>query len=170
MVEPGDYSFGADGKMLSPYTGIKNVDGVDYYYLNGKVMTNSTGLLVKAGEDIYYVTQSGKIKKDFSAWISEAKTNGLVEPGDYTFDADGKMEAPYTGIKNVDGVDYYYLNGRVMTNSTGLLVKIGEDIYYVTQSGKIKKDFSAWISEEKANALVEPGNYTFAADGKMIIE
>ena len=144
------------------------MDGEDYYYLDGKVMTSSTGLLVQVGEDIYYVTPTGKIKKDFTGWISSEKANGLVEPGNYSFDAEGKMLPPYTGIKNVDGEDYYYLDGKVMTSSTGLLVQVGEDIYYVTQSGKIKKNFTKRITVEQANGLVEPGKYSFGEDGKMI--
>ncbi len=169
LVSPGEYTFGADGKMEKPYTGIKNVNGVDYYYLEGNVMTNNTGLLVKVGDDIYYVTPMGKIKKDFTMWITATKANGLVSPGEYTFGADGKMEIPYTGIKNVDGVDYYYVNGAVDSTGSAHLIKVGDDIYYVTPMGKIKKNFTMWINEAKANGLVVPGEYTFDENGKMII-
>ncbi len=169
LVSPGEYTFGADGKMEKPYTGIKNVNGVDYYYLEGNVMTNNTGLLVKVGDDIYYVTPMGKIKKDFTMWITATKANSLVSPGEYTFGTDGKMEIPYTGIKNVDGVDYYYVNGAVDSTGSAHLIKVGDDIYYVTPMGKIKKNFTMWINEAKANGLVVPGEYTFDENGKMII-
>ena len=112
----------------------------------------------------------GKIKKDFTAWINSAIANGLVNPGEYTFDADGKMEKPYTGIKNVDGVDYYYVNDAVDSTGVAHLVKVDDDIYYVTPMGKIKKNFTAWINSAIANDLVNPGEYTFDADGKMIID
>ena len=49
-------------------------------------------------------------------------------------------------------------------------MKVDNDIYYVTPMGKIKKNFTAWINSAIANDLVNPGEYTFDADGKMIID
>ncbi len=166
------YEFDEDGSLIRPINeyGIVSCEDAKYFVnSDGVVPLNSEGTgIVKVADDYYYVVPSGKVAQNSTRWVTTAKANGLVAPGEYTFGADGKMEKPYTGIKNVDGVDYYYLEGKVMTNSTGLLVKVDEDIYYVTPMGKIKKNFTNWITTAKANGLVAPGEYTFGTDGKMI--
>ena len=166
------YEFNEDGALVRPINeyGVVSCEDAKYFInSDGVVPLNSEGTgIVKVADDYYYVLPSGKVAQNSTRWITATKANGLVEPGEYTFGADGKMEKPYTGIKNVDGVDYYYLEGKIMTNSTGLLAKVGDDIYYVTPMGKIKKNFTNWITAAKANGLVKPGEYTFGADGKMI--
>ena len=166
------YTFNEGGVLVNAITETGVVSCVDgYYYINdaGIVPLNTDGTgIVMVGADCYYVLPSGKVAQNSKRYVTSKKANGLVKPGEYTFGADGKMEKPYTGIKNVDGVDYYYQDGAALTNTTGLIVKVDGDFYYVTPMGKIKKNFTTWITTVKANGLIKPGEYTFGADGKMV--
>ena len=87
--------FGADGKLVEPFTGIKaGADGILYYYVNDKVVTGKPGLIELDGA-IYYVKPSGKIAVDENRYITPELANGLMEvsSGYVTryFGADGKM-------------------------------------------------------------------------------
>ena len=59
----------------------------------------------------------------------------------------------------------YYVNG-VQQYDTGLIEWNG-DYYYVRPNGLILT-WGTYVSAEKANGLVEAGDYQFGADGKMV--
>ncbi len=180
LLDAGWYYFGADGKLTTKeeekpdtFTGIRAVDGVDYYFENGVIAKNAG--IVKIGNDFYYVLPSGKIVKDADRCVLADKANGLLDAGWYYFGADGKLttkeeEKPdtFTGIREVDGVDYYFENGVIAKNAG--IVKLGDDFYYVLPSGKIVKNAERCILEEKANGLIDAGWYYFGADGKLVVE
>ena len=90
--------------------------------------------------------------------------------GSYTFDADGKMTNPRVkdtaknGIVEEDGSLYYYVDGL---RSYAGLIKLGDDYYYVRTSGEVVHGRSYWIT--KTNGLLPEKSYTFADDGKMIL-
>ena len=158
LVPEGIYEFGADGKMI-----IKNgvVDG--YYYENGQVV-GGKGLIEFEG-DYYFVVYSGKVAKNTTKTIQPSQLNDLpFAPGNYDFDADGKMI-----IKNgvVDG--YYYENGQVVGGKG--LIKFEDNYYFVVYSGKVAVNTTKTIQPSQLNDLpFAPGNYDFGADGKMIIK
>ncbi len=162
---PGKYTFGPDGKMDAPFTGIMNVDGVDYYYLNGQIGKNAG--VVKVDDAYYFVYYSGKIAKGSTLHITADKTNGHFDTGWYDVAADGKISDPnFTGIKTVDGIDYYYRKGKIGKNAGA--VQIGDDYYFVYYSGKIAKGSTLNITADKTNGHFAAGWYVFEADGKMI--
>ena len=70
----------------------------------------------------------------------------------------------FTGVYKVNDTLYYVENGFVKTPG---LIKIGEDYYYVKTGGIVVSDCVYFIS--RTNGLMKAGNYTFGADGKMII-
>ncbi len=59
------------------------------YYVDGELV-NGAGL-VKVDGGIYFVKLNGKLYKNGSLFVTEAKTHGLVPAGTYDFDADGKI-------------------------------------------------------------------------------
>ena len=92
-MKSGYYSFGADGKLILPFTGVKD-DGTGtlYYYENGIVRSGVyNSELVDIGGFIYFVKWSGKVAANETRNVSASKTNGLVREGTYTFGADGKL-------------------------------------------------------------------------------
>ena len=166
--------FGTDGKLVAPFTGIKaGVDGILYYYVNDRVATENPGLVEVDGA-IYYVKPSGKIAIDETRYISAALANGLidVESGYVAryFGTDGKLAAPFTGIKTgEDGILYYYVNDQVATGNPGL-VKIEGAIYDVKWSGKVASNEYRTVTAKISHGLLPDGRYYFGADGKLVSE
>ena len=172
LMSERSYRFDDDGKMLDPeikqdptLNGIVKEDGTLYYYVNG--LRTYAGLIEIDGS-YYYVKTSGEVVHGRSYWIT--KTNGLMAEGSYTFDADGKMTNPRVkdtaknGIVEEDGSLYYYVDGL---RSYAGLIKLGDDYYYVRTSGEVVHGRSYWIT--KTNGLLPEKSYTFADDGKMIL-
>ncbi len=93
LVMAGTYSFGADGKMDVPFTGVKvGDDDILYYYKDDKLgaeIYNSE--LVEIDGSIYLVKWSGKVATNETRFVHASKTNGLVVAGTYTFDGNGKL-------------------------------------------------------------------------------
>ncbi|MBQ8766348.1 MAG: phosphodiester glycosidase family protein, partial [Clostridia bacterium] len=79
----GNYSFGADGKMLD---GIVEKDGVLYYYENGQ---NPTPGLVEHNGYYYFVNWGGKLVTNQRFYVWEG--NGYTVPMNYYFDEQGRV-------------------------------------------------------------------------------
>ena len=79
----GNYTFGADGKMLN---GFETIDGTIYYYVNGS--TPRPGIIEVNG-DYYFVNWGGVIVTSQSFYVFEG--NGYTIEMNYTFDATGKI-------------------------------------------------------------------------------
>ena len=174
LVEPGTYEFGADGKMIPPFTGVKD-DGTGtlYYYKNGGICKGIyDSELVEVNGDIYCVKWSGKVVVNETLYIAGSKSNGLKPSGTYEFGADGKMIPPFTGVKD-DGTGtlYYYKNGGICSGVyNSEMVKINGELYLVKWSGKVAANETRAILKSQTNGLIEPGIYEFGADGKLISE
>lgn len=166
LVSKAWYEFDAEGKMI-----VKNglIDGV--YYENGSMVTYK-GLIQYEG-NYYYINDGAKPVVGRTYYIT--KTNGLtwangapVTKGSYEFDAEGKMI-----IKNglVDGV--YYVNNKV-TSYAGL-IEVDGYYYYINDHGKPVAGKTYYITNTNGLTFadgtpIKKGNYTFDAEGKMIIE
>ena len=172
LLIAGTYEFGADGKLLPLFTGVKaDADGVLYYYNDGNLGARLyNNELVKIGDDIYFVKWSGKVAVNEKRDVSAAKTNDLLIAGTYEFGADGKLLPLFTGVKaDTDGVLYYYKDGNLGSRlHNNELVKIGNDIYFVKWSGKVAANETRIVTASKTNGLVSAGTYIFGADGKLI--
>ncbi len=154
LLPIGEYTFGADGKMV-----IRNgiVDG--YYYVDG--VKTSAGMLYIDG-NYYFATTGGKLKANESSWCSY--NNDLLPAGVYRFDAEGKIIMT-AELVNEDGVLYYYKDGKRADNA-GLILHNGD--YYLISSGAMPIcNETRYIS--RTNGLMPVGEYTFGADGKMVI-
>ena len=157
-IEPGMYSFDAEGRMI--LNGFFDENSSTYYYQDGVMAKGFT----KIGEDYYFFNAgSGKLYKDIRLWVPVNEYG--VEPGYYYFGVDGKMElpAPKNGFIEEGGYSYYYVNGERAKGFT----KIGEDYYFFNAgNGRMYKDIKLWVPENEYG--VEPGYYDFGADGKMV--
>ena len=79
----GNYTFGADGKMLD---GFVTIDGVKYYYENGSCP--APGIIYVNG-DYYFVTWNGKVIVNQKFYVFEG--NGYTIDMTYTFDEIGRI-------------------------------------------------------------------------------
>lgn len=185
LLPEGAYIFDESGKMVNPPSvdpdpepevknGIVSENGSLYYYVDG-VLTRA-GLIQIDGDYYYVKTSSGEVVHGRSYWVTA--TNDLLPAGQYTFDETGKMVNPPTvdpdpdpepevknGIVSENGSLYYYVNG----NLTGAgLIRIDGDYYYVrTSNCEVVHGRSYWVT--LTNGLLPAGQYTFADDGKMVI-
>lgn len=168
--------------------GIVSENGSLYYYVDGKL--TGAGLVQIDGAYYYVRTSNCEVVHGRSYWVT--LTNDLLPVGQYTFDDDGKMvNAPTVdpdptpspdpdptpspdptpepevknGIVSENGSLYYYVNG----NLTGAgLIRIDGDYYYVrTSNCEVVHGRSYWVT--LTNGLLTAGQYTFADDGKMVI-
>ncbi len=96
-----------------------------------------------------------------------------VTAGSYGLDYAKSNNIPYVlyehevkhEIVEVDGVLYYYEDG-VLTYA-GLILLDG-DYYYVRSNGQLVVSRDYWVT--RTNDLLPEGNYTFGADGKMVVD
>lgn len=155
LVAAGSYDFDEHGKMIRK-DGV--IDG--FYYENGSIVKGKG--IVKVGNDLYFVKQNGAVYVGNGLSVPEAKTNGLIAPGLYDFDENGKLM-----LKNgvIDG--YYYENGSIVKGKG--IVEDGGFYYFVKQNGAVYKNGSLFVNASKTNGLVDAGTYQFDADGKMIL-
>ena len=157
------YYFDENGVILHEDTtinGIQNVDGKLYYYIDG---IKAPAGMIRIGDDIYYVNSSAQLIVDQNYYCS--RTNDIMEPGYYCFDAEGKMiGASKNGIvEDADGVLRYYVNG---TPTYVGLIEINGDFYYVNSKCEVVRNCSYYITW--THGLKEPGYYYFDKDGKLI--
>ena len=162
-----NYYFDANGVIHHDADTSKNgvcKDGDElYYYIDG---IKATVGMVKIGNDYYYAKSGGKLAAGESYYCS--KTNGLMDEGTYAFDAEGKLIQNVevkNGIVAEDGTLRYYVDGALTYAG---LIEIDGSYYYVKSSGEVVHGTTYWIT--KTNGLKPEGSYTFADDGKMVIE
>ena len=164
LLPAGNYTFGADGRMIIKQGIVQDPDGNIRYYVNG--VPTYAGLVKDNDGSYYYISGNGCIAiKDRIAYIT--KTNDLLPAGLYTFGADGKMIIKQGIVQDTDGNIRYYVDG--VPTYAGLVKDDDGSYYYISGNGCIAiKDRTAYIT--KTNDLLPAGLYTFGADGKMIVD
>ena len=161
------YRFDANGIIEhdadTSKNGIDEETGSDteFYFIDGVKVGEG---LIRINEKYYYArTSTGEIIKDQSYWV--AKTNGIysLEPGWYSFDANGVLQI--NGFVEVNGDMYYYYEDCTLAKG---FTKIGNDYYlFNAGSGKMYKNADMWVGKNTYG--VEPGMHYFGADGVMQI-
>ena len=140
-------------------------DGKLFYYENSKLMLGNG--LTQFGEELIYVRSNGQIAIG-KYWV--AKTNGLCNPGMYTFGDDGFLQSSKNPNVNglVDGV--YYKDG--MPYYAGL-IEIDGDTYYINSAGEVVTGtyYVTKLDNYTGDLDVKRGDkLTFGTDGKLVIE
>jgi len=162
------YFFNEDGTIIhnadtSLYGIHADENGVLCYYIDG--VKAHVGM-VKVGDDYYYAKSRGNLVVGTSYYCTDVNSTGL-EPGTYTFDAQGRMvvEQPddRTGIFEEDGSLYYYEHGK---RTYAGLIEIDGSYYYVKTSGEVVHGQRYWIS--KTNGLKPEASYEFDGQGRMV--
>ena len=162
------YAFDAEGIIIhdedTSKNGICEGDGSKFNYIDGVKV--GEGLI--RGEDgkLYYArTSTGEIVMGRSYWV--AKTNGIysLEPGWYSFDANGVLQI--NGFVEVNGDMYYYYEDCTLAKG---FTKIGNDYYlFNAGSGKMYKNADMWVVGDNDYGIAG-GMYHFGANGVMQID
>ena len=162
------YAFDAKGIIIhdedTSKNGICEGDGSKFNYIDGVKV--GEGLI--RGEDgkLYYArTSTGEIVMGRSYWV--AKTNGIysLEPGWYSFDANGVLQI--NGFVEVNGDMYYYYEDCTLAKG---FTKIGNDYYlFNAGSGKMYKNADMWVAGDNDYGIAG-GMYHFGANGVMQID
>ena len=171
ILPEGKYKFDENGRLLGKAADeeqttkgeIVTIDGVRYYYLDGKGVQAG---LVELNGSYYFAGNNGKLSTGkYYVW----KPNGLVAEGTYWFDETGRMygikivdgEKVIGEIVTVDGVDYYYATGKAVQAG---LVELDGSYYFAGNEGKLSTGkYYVW----KPNGIVAEGTYYFSEDGRM---
>ena len=165
------YDITEDGVVNGPMTGytgiVKSSAGV-FYAEDG--IAAYAGLIKDEEGNYYYINSTLKAVKNCTYGIGAAKTNGLLPAGEYSFDADGKMiiNTSKNGLcRDADGEIRYYVNGEEIY--AGLVKDEEGNYYYINSTLKAVKNCTYGIGAARTNGLLPAGEYSFDADGKMII-
>ena len=168
LLPAGEYQFGPDGKLIMQNGPVADAYNPSYwtFYVNG-VRIYKEGLYEYKG-DYYYVRSNGLLIT-WPTYVSEEKANGLLPAGEYTFGADGKLvmqNGPVADIYNPAYLTFYKDGVRVYEEG---LYEYNGGYYYVRSNGLLIT-WPTYVSEDKANGLLPAGEYTFGADGKLVMQ
>ena len=156
------YYFDENGVILHDEDTTKNgiliENGIRYYYIDG---IKAPAGMIQIGNDYYYVNSKAQLIVDQDYYCS--RTNGIKDPGYYSFDSEGKLiQESKNGIYEEDGTLRYYVNGK--PTYVGL-IEIDGDYYYVNSKCEVVHDCSYYITW--THGLKEPGYYNFDSKGRM---
>jgi len=166
--EPGIYHFDSEGRLMLPFTGVKEKDGTLYYFVDGQIAEGQPGVVEYEG-NYYEVKFSGKVAVNENRNLTAEKIGSLdITPGIYYFDSEGKLQMPFTGVKaDETGILYYYVNNKILKNQPGVVEYEGA-YYDVKASGKVAVNEKRNLTAEKIGSLdIVPGIYYFDSEGKM---
>ena len=164
------YDCGTDG-IAKLYTGPYD----NYFYKDG--VRQLRYQLVKHDGYYYYISDADKLAKNTTLYMNKVLAGTGLPAGNYTFDAEGKMILPETPdtpdtpveptVKNGVVGDYFYLNDVKQTAYR--LILFEGHYYYVSDGHKVAKNTTLYLNKVLAGTGLPAGNYTFDADGKMIL-
>ena len=149
----GVYYFGADGKMI--WTGIFNIDGVDYLYVEGLPVRSQVYKMAEG--EFYWTTASGALVKNKSVSVNNPEW-GLN--GSCYFGEDGKMW--WTGLYERGGATYLYMNGAPVR---GQIAEFEGNYYWTSSNGKLVVNKT--INLKEGASILPAGKYAAGADGVL---
>ncbi len=154
----GYHEFDSDGKII-----FKNGVIGDYFYLNN-IRQNAYQVVEYEG-DYYFISDGHKVAKNCTLYLNEQFVAGTdLSAGVHTFGADGKLE-----LKNGVFGDYFYINNVKQTAYQ--VVEFEGDYYFISDGHKVAKNRKLYILESYLYKYGLPaGQYSFDADGKMILK
>ena len=103
-------------------TGLVYSGGTWYYYDDGAVDTDFTGLYTQTNGTTYYVEDG----------ICTLATTGIIEiDGTTYYIVNSRLQTSVTGLKYIDETWYYIVEGVVQTDYTGLYTQTNGTKYYI---------------------------------------
>lgn len=160
--ESAKFMIGEDGALCTEISGtIIDEDGAVRWIQNGMLVWHAG--LVRDGSGYRYFKRNGMVK---GSTVYVAKTNGLLDPGTYSFDENGFLIEHEGIVREADGTVFYY--EKYLKTAAGLVRDTDGSFYYITPSKVAVRDGIAYVPGSKTNGLLDAGYYYFDADGRMI--
>lgn len=160
--ESAKFMIGEDGALCTEISGtIIDEDGAVRWIQNGMLVWHAG--LVRDGGGYRYFKRNGMVK---GSTVYVAKTNGLLDPGTYSFDENGFLIEHEGIVREADGTVFYY--EKYLKTAAGLVRDTDGSFYYITPSKVAVRDGIAYVPGTKTNGLLDAGYYYFDADGRMI--
>ncbi len=148
----GDSYYYKDGKLALDYTGLVFDNEIWYYIKDGKHDTSYTGLTLYNGSWYY-------VEKGYVGW---GYTGLTLFNGGWYYVQRGVLNWNYTGLTLYCGNWYYVQNGRLNWNYTGLALYYGN--WYYVQKGILNWSYTGLTQYEGTWYYVQKGiltrNYT----------
>lgn len=162
---------------VASYTGMKKVNGVWYYYVNGSIATTYTGLVKYNSKWVYVnkgkldATYTGLVKYN-SKWVYvkngalDATYTGLVKYNSkWVYVCKGKLDATYTGMVKYKNTWVYVKKGKLETSYTGL-AKNAYGWWHMNK-GKLDLTYTGMSKNENGWHYVEKGKFTKSFTGMV---
>lgn len=156
LLPEGTYAFGIDGTLVD--NNFAMWQGNMCYMRNGQPYAAG---LVRIDNDIYYIRSNCQVATGIY-WVSENKTNEVLESGFYLFDTDGTLVNGKFGDWN--GNTYYIKNGQPFF--AGVIEYEGK-IVYVGSDCKMNTGV-CYITSANGNGILTEGYYFFSEDGSLL--
>ena len=129
--------------------------GPDYYH---NTSLNVEYLIAEVEGDTYLFNSVGYMQTGIIATHASNEFTLLV----YDCGTDGKAQ-PYSGVYN----DRFVLDGVQV--KAYQLIQFNGDYYFITDGHMIAKNTTVYLGSSAEKAGLEPGNYQFDSEGKMVI-
>ena len=133
-------------RQIKDYTGFHTeTDGASYYYSDGNIADNYTGLVLDQG--IWYYIKEGKLDENYT---------GLVKHrGDWYFVENGCLNWNYTGLVRYGGRWYHVQNGYLNWNYSGLVEYYGT--WYYVYKGELNWGYTGLVYDNNIWQYVRGG-------------
>ena len=176
-ILPGYYDFDADGKLIVPELKHGIID--DKIYIND-VLQKAYQLVEFEGNYYFINNAKNEIAKSITLYLSARFVDGksfsdgrAIQPGNYYFDADGKMAIPEIKHGIID--DKIYIND--VLQKAYQLVEFEGNYYFVNNArNEIAKNITLYLGNQFVEGKmfsdgtpIVAGIYEFDAEGKMVI-
>lgn len=153
----------ADATAIAQYLNLskdnglkKGEDGEWYYYENGVVNAEFTGLVKKGGE--MWLVQNGKVDFSYNGWFSDESGAWFIE--------NGVTDCAFTGLKMCGDLLYYFRNGILDSGYNNLASYEGN--WYYVKDGTIDFDFTGLVQYYKTWYYVENGLLDWTYSGIVL--
>ncbi len=145
---------------------IVNIDGINYYMINGRPDSTGTTALREIDGDLYYIDYRGEVMTG-KVYVETKYANGLTTAGWHYTDADGRFYNEE--LASVNGSVYYFVNGKFDNTGKTSLREINGSLYYVDYSGQVMTG-KIYVETKYANGLTTAGWHYTDANGRLYNE
>ncbi len=171
----GFWYYYKDGVIDTSYTGFATNKNGTFYVVNGKVSSQTTGV-IKVNGEWYYIIK-GTLQTNYTGfatnksgtwYISNGKVNfsktGVIKVnGEWYYILKGALQTNYTGFASNSSGTWYILNGKVIFTKNGV-IKVHGEWYYVVK-GALQTNYTGFANNSNGTWYILNGKVIFTKNG-----